>query len=317
MKISDRMLKLAAKGDLCAIAALLEDNPRLLNAASGGHNRTLLWEAANAGRWDTVRFLIEAGADPNTPGRYRHETIVLAKPYCIAVAKKRVEIAEYLIQHGTEIDIYTAAYLGQMATVERWLAERPELLNQYQPEDAIWQVTALHHALAGMQLPVAAYLVESGAQVSEHASLLFDIACRRARMDLIEVLVNGGAEPKQADAFSVVRSSTPEIIDYFFTRGCSPEGIMPYVCRGDKGEHPDWVTALVRYGADVNETDDKGRTALHNAARAGFTRVIDVLVASGADVNARMKSGETPLGLAVRKKRHAAAELLRAHAGEG
>ena len=65
MSISDRTLKLAARGDLRAVRSLLSQDPGLLDAASGGHDRTLLWEAANAGRSGVVKFLVEAGADVN------------------------------------------------------------------------------------------------------------------------------------------------------------------------------------------------------------------------------------------------------------
>jgi len=315
LKIEDRTLKLAAKGDLSGIKDLLSDEPQMLNAVSGGHNRTLLWEATNTGRSDVVSFLLEAGADPNIPGRRRHETMVLVKPYCIAVTKKREEIASRLLEHGTEIDPFTAAYLGQIDLLKRLLAKTPRLVNLQQPEEAIWQVTPLHHAVAGMQVEATECLLKAGADVAEHARLLLDIACRRTRVDLIKILVKAGAEPGQAEAFPVVRSNSREIIDFFFTRGCSVKGALTHVCRGDKGEHPEWVDDLLRHGADVGETDDKGRTALHNAARAGFAKVIGVLLAAEADVNARMKSGETPLALAVKKNRHEAAELLRTHGG--
>jgi ankyrin repeat protein len=315
MYISARTLKLAARGDLGAVKALLDREPRSLNAASGGHNRTLLWEAANTGRHSVVRFLVEAGADVNGPGRYRHETFVLVTPYCIAAAKKHSEVAEYLLQRGTEIDLYTAVFLGRMDVLAQWLAKSPELVNQRQSVDAIWWVLPLHHAVAGEQIQAARTLIRAGAAVVEHAPLLLDIACRRARMDLIKLLVGAGADPRQANAFSVVRSNSPEVIDYFFSRGCSVDGFITYVSRGDKGEHPDWVEALIQHGADIEERDGKGRTALHNAARAGFTRVIEVLVAAGADIHARMERGETPLALAIKKNRAAAAELLRGYGG--
>jgi len=45
-------------------------------------------------------------------------------------------------------------------------------------------------------------------------------------------------------------------------------------------------------------------------------RVIKVLLAAGAQVNPRMKTGETPLALAIRRKRDGAADLLRQHGDE-
>ena len=315
MQISDKLLKLASKGDILAVKRLLNDEPHRLNATSDGHNRTLLWEAARMGRLEMVRFLIESGANPNIAGRYRAETLLLVKPYCIALIKKRIEVATYLLHKGTTIDGYTAAFLGQMDILEKLLGVSPMLIHQQQPGEVIWSVTLLHHAIAGEQIEVTKYLIKAGAHVSDHAPLLFDIACRRKRLDLIEILVEAGAKPNQAEAFSVIRSDSQEIMDYFFRRGCALDGVLVYVCRGDKGENPNRVKSLLEYGATVNEVDDKGRTPLHNAARAGFTEVIKLLLSAGANVNIRMENDATPLALAVKKKRQAAIEILQAHGG--
>ena len=47
--------------------------------------------------------------------------------------------------------------------------------------------------------------------------------------------------------------------------------------RGDKGEHPERLQALLELGADVNVCDYKGKTALHRAATAGFLASMEVL----------------------------------------
>lgn len=53
---------------------------------------------------------------------------------------------------------------------------------------------------------------------------------------------------------------------------------------------------LVKAGADVNETDDLGRTALFLAAEnCNSGKIIRYLVKRGANVNARTDSGSTPL----------------------
>jgi Ankyrin repeats (3 copies)/Ankyrin repeat len=61
------------------------------------------------------------------------------------------------------------------------------------------------------------------------------------------------------------------------------------------------VATLVHTGhADVNHTDDFGRSPLHNASAAGIVSIIDTLIACGADVDARDSQHHTPLFYACR-----------------
>ena len=52
-------------------------------------------------------------------------------------------------------------------------------------------------------------------------------------------------------------------------------------------------------GADVNATNERGATPLHEAARYGHDDVTRVLIAAGADVKAKDNDGKTALMLAV------------------
>lgn len=85
---------------------------------------------------------------------------------------------------------------------------------------------------------------------------------------------------------------------------------LVYASRGDRGEHPERVRALLELGADANIRDYKGKTALHRAATAGFTRVIAVLLEHGADIDAADDRGETALFDAIRAKRKDAVAVL-------
>jgi ankyrin repeat protein len=75
------------------------------------------------------------------------------------------------------------------------------------------------------------------------------------------------------------------------------------------------TTLLLDGGADVNQANDAGDMAIHAAAAAGLTRVIQLLADRGAKLDVPNKSGATPLALTQPRGRDpgnkAAEELLR------
>jgi hypothetical protein len=60
----------------------------------------------------------------------------------------------------------------------------------------------------------------------------------------------------------------------------------------------DSVTELLAMGAKINAKDNKGRTALMEAAFVGDTKMIELLLNKGADMDATDNQGETALTLA-------------------
>ena len=72
----------------------------------------------------------------------------------------------------------------------------------------------------------------------------------------------------------------------------TPEELL--VWAAGQGNTPK-VRQILAQGADVNATDQFGKTALMHAARAGHAQTASALVEAGADVNARSASGETAL----------------------
>ena len=57
------------------------------------------------------------------------------------------------------------------------------------------------------------------------------------------------------------------------------------------------MNLLLALGADVNLSDTFGNTALINAARSGYYKLVHVLILAGADVNEANIKGFTPLML--------------------
>ena len=56
---------------------------------------------------------------------------------------------------------------------------------------------------------------------------------------------------------------------------------------------------LIKKGADVHHADERGRTALHEAGRSGWSEIVRMLIQSGADVNAVDKDNKTVLWYAA------------------
>lgn len=70
--------------------------------------------------------------------------------------------------------------------------------------------------------------------------------------------------------------------------------------RAAREGNADTVKALLSSpGADVNATDERGSTALLEAARYGHDDVARALIAAGANIKARDHEGKTALMLAV------------------
>jgi len=78
----------------------------------------------------------------------------------------------------------------------------------------------------------------------------------------------------------------------------------------------DAVQRLLDAGADPDEVDPTGETALHKAVREGHRDVVEVLLSKGADVNARNELGLSPLHWAALTGRTDLIELLLEHGAQ-
>jgi uncharacterized protein len=66
----------------------------------------------------------------------------------------------------------------------------------------------------------------------------------------------------------------------------------------------------------MNMQTDLGHTVLMIASDSGYTALARLLVERGADVNLQNDQGATALDMALKRKRHDVADLLRQHGAQ-
>ncbi len=297
----------AGRGDMDTVRAVLAERPDWVTK-TGSHGRTMLWEAAYRGRIAMVDHLLDHGADIDACGCHFTPLLVDISPYCAARFRKHQEVAARLLERGARLDVYTAAYLGDTGRVGEYLDREPGLATAEKPQnDPGLRATALHYAVAAGHLDIVSLLLARGADPRPYGDFLVRFCAWRRRPDILERLLDAGLDPSMS---APPRSGVadPEILRLLQDRGADwkpdrAEGGWPpivFQSRGDRGGNAGRVRALIDQGADVNVRNHRGQTALHCAAKAGFTDIVALLLAHGAEVDAADAAGETPLATAIR-----------------
>ena len=283
--VLSQALVLAGRGDADAVASLAGEYPGLIDQR-GGDGVTMLWMAARRGRLALVRWLVARGADIEIPGSAAHVTRVLVSPYCIAVRSRRAEVAQYLLDHGAQADVFCTAFLGQLDALRVHIAEG--LANVQSPHEDFHPVTPLHYAVDGGSVAAARLLLASGAGVRASGGRLLTSAASQGSAELVRLLLDQGADATRAESLGPLHTD-PTIAGLLVARGFDlnvpirdQETPLTRACRADKGEHPAAVTALLELGADPNAKNARGRTPLAVATSARFDRTVALLRAAGA-----------------------------------
>src|SRR5688572_21731154 len=237
-----------------------------------------LYAAAGSGRIDQALALLDAGADAHAlpPAGSRDQRTL---PMLAAILPD-LRLLRALIGRGVDLN---AAHAGMApllaATRDSWHG-RPEavmtlLANGADPRatDADGN-TPLHHAARSSDPGVAALLRDAAAELDarNHDGVTpLGIACACGNWRLARFLLERGAKTELADA-------------------------SPALLAAAGGEEDDvaGVQLLLKHKAKVDARDRHGRSALHEAARAGHAEIVGTLLAAGADVQASDGEGRTP-----------------------
>ena len=287
-------------GDLTAVTAALDD-PRGFAGWIGPHGRTMLWEAARAGRLAVVTLLAEGhGADCRALGCYFRETRVEVSPWLAATLRRKTATAAYLAARDAGPDLLSACYLGDVDRVDSLLAADPAAAGRPATRSHPWnpyRAWPLQYAIAGRQPGIVDRLLAAGADVGADPCILLD-AVATGQPALADRLLAAGGDRDWIDdptLRTLALARGHRLADSDFPPDDRPE--LVEACRGKPGATDDVVRVrpLLLRGDPIDIRDIKGKTALHRSAQAGFEAISGLLVAEGADIEARDAAGETPV----------------------
>lgn len=292
------------------VNAAAPDGSTPLRRAAFGHNE------------EQIRLLAGAGADLNVPNKDGLTPLIeavdrltlrearrLAKvPEKRGPAPKLRSAAEVLLDCGAELDVYSAAVLGRLNLVRRFVDEAPALVRRR----FYLGRTLLHAATRLAQRPLMKFLLDRGAGANardDHGNTPLDSAAFWGHAQALEMLLKKYASTEAAEGnypplfwaadMGNRRSALKLIAAGADVRATLPDGQTPLHAAAEKGLL-DVARELIRRGADVNSTEQSGRTPLLNALEHGRDDLACLLIESGADVGGRGGAAHSPLYAAAR-----------------
>jgi ankyrin repeat protein len=320
------------------VSSLISADPTLLHSTEAwGHTPLML--AVEHGKAAMVKLLLKLGADINGAG-HKGETALMR-----AITKGSEELVSLLLGHGAKEDLADeagktplmwASTQGQLGLV-RLVFEA--MLERGSQTDVDWRgkdgKTALHHAAVGGQKEVAAFLLSKGAEANTkdgNDSTPLMLACEKGHLEVVEMLVEArkglGLEERDHDGMTALQHAVhgghKDVVTFLLSKGAEAntrdeQGSTPFMGACWKG-HLDVAQILhgVTEGQGLEERDNDGRTALHDAARGGHKEVVAFLLLKGAEANSRDVVGATSLMLACEEGHLEVVQmLLEATEGQG
>jgi ankyrin repeat protein len=350
------ILRAAQSGDVAALRAGLDAHPELIDALGGDgfpkaaalhlaalrnrhdaiglliergadldrrefpDNAAPLHLAAMHGDMETIRLLVEAGADVDGNG---DDYAVGVLGWATCFREVREDVADYLLDHGATLDLWSAIALDRIDDVRAMIARDPALLGARMTRNQ-HRRTPLHHAVAKSRPRIVALLLALGAEADARdatgASALTTAAQENADQDIASVLLAAGATLDLLTAVNLGRRDAAEAMLRDDPARLGPEGADTIALHlAVSKRNLATIRWLIAHGVDINAKRplwDCNHTALHMTVERGEMDIARLLLDAGADPNVRDdKYAATALGWADFFGRKDFAELLRQKGG--
>jgi len=285
-------------------------------------------------KFEVLEYLLANGADINMSDNNGQSPLMQAVPYGSNKPKETYKWVEKFLTHKPKLDfeqlkgdggfsaMHLAARFG-LVDIGKLLLDSGATLDI---KSLLTGGTPLHTAASANQIDFAKMLIKRKANleiVDKFGSTPLLTAALRMDPDMVEVLVDAGAAVNVKSTVNplvtpmVFAAGNPNplehrknvaIIKYLLSHKGdinfpSSNGTTPLIAAARKPDHSDGydrASLLIDKGAKLDQTNDKGETALMLAAGAGNEKLVKLLIEKGADVNKKNGAGETVMSYAKR-----------------
>ena len=291
----------------------LTDHGSYIDATRKDGTNALL-RACSTGQSESVRFLLNAGADINTVKPDGNSSLHEA-----VYGRCSTGILQKIIEQGMNVNAVnnrseTALILACESSPQ---SESIKLLLEMGADPNISDAegyTSLHAAVLGnctrdtLQEIVAHKAYLNNQNIDNQTALW--LACSLSQQDSVKFLLEAGSYPNMADdegytsLHSAVHGGCSKktirtLIDYGADVNATTKRKQTALLLACEKKNVDIINVLLTSKADPNVADDDGDTCLHNTVRKHYSQeVLLAIINHGADVNVTNKKNQTTLFLA-------------------
>lgn len=299
---------------------------RLIEQGADIHAKTTLrftplMFAAREGDLEATEILLDAGADVNAKAlkmRDQRYLVGIAGEHLqdengmaalhVATVRGHSEVAALLLEHGADPNYKGPGYTPLHWAAGTWETEMNGANGMTAPKGHEWDrmrgvqegkyelVKALLEHGADPNALIEKTPSRLGFQVFKHKinETPLWLAAFACEPEIMRLLVDHGADMDLRSESGVSVLMIAAGVSRFRSEYIVPEE-----------RALETVKMALELGADVNETDPEGNTAMHGAAFIRSTKIVQFLADSGADVNALNEKGHSPIHVAEHDGRRA------------